>query len=123
MPERFTAIRYPVAIDAVLGRLASEPSFEAHVVQLIKQVLLTAPGERINRPDFGCGVRRMVFAPNSDATASLLQVSVRQALDRWLGSVIETENVTVQAIDAQLEVQVTYVIRARRVRRYLNLKV
>ena len=123
MPERFTAIRYPVAIDAAIGRLAVEPSFEAHVVQLIKQVLLTAPGERINRPDFGCGVRRMVFAPNSDAAASLLQASVRQALDRWLSSVIETESVTVQAIDAQLEVQVAYVIRARRVRRYLNLKI
>ena len=52
---------------------------------MIRQVLLTTPGERINRPEFGCGVRRMLFAPNSDAAASLAQVSVHDALDAVAG--------------------------------------
>jgi len=84
---------------------------------------MTAPGERINRPEFGCGVRRMLFAPNSDVSASLAQVSVHQALDRWLGSTIRVDSVTVTAADATLTITVSYVLLARQQRRYLNLEV
>jgi phage baseplate assembly protein W len=112
-----------MGIDIGLGRLASERSYENHVEQMIRQVLLTAAGERINRPEFGCGVRRMLFAPNSDISASLAQVSVHQALDRWLGSVITVDNVTVSAVDSKLTITVTYILLARQQRRYLNLEV
>ena len=91
--------------------------------QLIKQVLLTGPGERINRPDFGCGLRRMVFAPNADATAQLLQVTVMQSLEKWLASVITVDSVVVRAIDDALELRLVYVLKARGERRYLNLEV
>lgn len=117
------SIRYPFAVDASAGRLAQEPQYAAHVEQLIKQVLLTAPGERINRPDFGCGLRRMVFAPNSDASAQLLEVMVMQALERWLATVITVERVKLLARDETLEVQLAYVLKARGERRYLNLEV
>ncbi|HYJ93736.1 MAG TPA: GPW/gp25 family protein, partial [Vicinamibacterales bacterium] len=43
---------------------------EDHIRDLIEQVLFTAPGERVNRPTFGSGVLRLVFAPNSDTLAS-----------------------------------------------------
>lgn len=123
MPAPFVAIHHPLGIDAGLGRLAAERSYERHVEQMIRQVLLTAPGERINQPEFGCGVRRMLFAPNSDASASLAQVSVHQALDRWLGSAIRVDNVTVAAVDATLTISISYVLLARQQRRYLNLEV
>lgn len=122
MKERFTSIRHPVSIDAGLGRLQVEESYAAHVEQLMRQVLLTNPGERINRPDFGCGLRRMVFAPNSDVSASLLQVLVTQALDEWLSSVVETEEVAVTAENEKLLVVIRYVLKARQERRYLNLE-
>jgi len=121
--EPFTSIRYPFAIDAGLGRLAEEPDYPAHVEQLMRQVLLTNPGERIDRPDFGCGIRRMVFAPNSDVSANLLQASVFQALDRWLGTVIKVDDVKATVIDERLEVRITYVLLARQQRRYLNVEV
>src|SRR5262249_7356786 len=117
------SIRYPFAIDAGLGRLAEEPDYPAHVEQLMRQVLLTNPGERIDRPDFGCGIRRMVFAPNSDVRANLLQASVFQALDRWLGTVIKVDDVKATVIDERLEVRITYVLLARQQRRYLNVEV
>jgi phage baseplate assembly protein W len=123
MAPPLTSIRYPFAIDAGLGRLAVETDYAAHVEQLMRQVLFTSPGERVNRPDFGCGLRRMVFAPNSEVTASLLQVTVFQALTRWLGTLIEVERVEVQAVDEVLEVRIAYVLRARQERRYLNLEV
>jgi phage baseplate assembly protein W len=117
------SLRYPIAVDENAGRLQQEPVYAAHVEQMIKQVLFTAPGERINRPDFGCGLRRMVFAPNSDATAQILQVMVLQALEKWLDSVITVDAVKVIAKDELLEVHLTYVLKARGERRYLNLEV
>jgi phage baseplate assembly protein W len=123
MAEPIESIRYPVAIDAGLGQVAQETDYAEHVKQLMLQVLFTNPGERVNRPDFGCGLRRMVFAPNSDAAASLTQVTIYQALDRWLGNLIEVSEVNVQAIEEVLQVQIAYILRARQERRYLNLEV
>ena len=117
------SVRYPIAIDANAGRLAQEPLYAQHVEQMIKQVLFTSPGERINRPDFGCGLRRMVFAPNSDVTAQLLQILVLQSLERWMGSVIVVDSVKVSALNELLEVRIAYMLRARPERRYLNLEV
>jgi phage baseplate assembly protein W len=122
MQKPIDSIRYPFAIDRG-GRLAEETDYAAHVEQLMKQVLFTNPGERINRPDFGCGIRRMVFAPNSDATAELLRVMVSQALDRWLGSLITVSEVKVSALDEVLAVGIAYILKARGVKRYLNLEV
>jgi phage baseplate assembly protein W len=121
--DRFVAIQYPVGIDAGTGRLAVERSYDAHVRQLIFQVLFTVPGERVNRPEFGCGVRRMLFAPNSDASANLAQVSVREALERWLSTAIRVDDVQVLARDEVLSVSVTYVVLARQERRFLNVEV
>ena len=123
MPESFTSIYYPLGIDKGLGRLSVEENYSEHVEQMIKQVLFTNPGERINRPDFGCGIRRMVFAPNSEVSASLTQVTVYQALDKWLGALIDVSKVDVEAKDEVLEVKIAYVLKARQERRYLNLEV
>lgn len=123
MKPTIESVRYPFSVDASAGRLAQEPQYAAHVEQMIEQVLLTAPGERINRPDFGCGLRRMVFAPNSDASAQLLEVMVLQALDRWLSTVISVDRVKLISRDETLEVQIAYVLKARGERRYLNLEV
>lgn len=123
MNTPITSIHYPFTIDAGVGRLAEETDYAAHVEQMIKQVLFTNPGERINRPDFGCGLRRMVFAPNSEVTASLTQVMVFQALETWLGNLINVDEVRVKAIEEVLEVRIVYVLKARQERRYLNLEV
>lgn len=124
MPTRaIDAIRFPFAIDAGSGELARETDYAAHVVQLIKQVLFTAPGERINRPEFGCGLRQMVFAPNSEVSAGLVKVMVFQALSRWLSSVIEVRDVQVSAREETLEVRIAYLLLTNQEQRWLNLEV
>jgi hypothetical protein len=123
MPDSFTSIKYPFAIDPGRGRLAEEENYAAHIEQLIKQVVFTAPGERINRPDFGCGIKRLVFAPNSVVTASLAQVTIYQALTKWLGSALSVNDVKVEAIEERLEITIAYTLKARQERRYLNLVV
>ena len=123
MREDFHSIRWPLAIDQLAGGVADEPDFARHVDQLIKHLLLTNPGERIHRPDFGCGLRRMVFSPNNPAAASLAKVTVLQALEKWLGTVIAVDDLSISARDERLEVSLRYVLLARQERRYLNLEV
>ncbi len=123
MTPNFTSIQYPFGLDAGTGQWAKEADYEKHVVQLIKQVLLTGPGERVDRPDFGCGLRRMIFAPNSEVSASLAQVTILEALNRWLSSVIQVSSVNVVAQNELLEVTVAYVLRTTQEKRILNLEV
>jgi uncharacterized protein len=81
---------------------------DRHVRNLIRQVLLTSPGERVNRPDFGCGLRELVFAPNSEALATAVQFRVEAALQRWLAEAIKVHDVRVVRRDAALEITVVY---------------
>lgn len=53
------------------------------VAQSILIILETEPGERIMRPDFGCGLRRYLMHPNSVATRALIQRDVERALSAW----------------------------------------
>jgi hypothetical protein len=123
MKERFTSIHWPVAVDSGLGVLTTEDDYVRHVEQLMRQVLLTNPGERINRPDFGCGIRRMVFALNSQTSATLAQVTIVQSLEKWLAPVVKAEKVDVQAVDEKLIITIRYLLKARQERRYLNVEV
>ena len=123
MTEILHAIKYPLAIDAGGGRAAEESDYEAYIRQLIRQVLMTAPGERINRPSFGAGVRRMVFAPNNPATASLTQTLIYQALSQWLSSVIKVEEISVTAENETLFITIHYLVIQRGVTRILNEEV
>ena len=115
------SILYPFAIDAGLGTLAEETDYSKHVRQMILQVLFTNPGERINRPEFGCGLRRMIFAPNSDVTANLLQVMIFQSLENWLGNLISLVDVKAEAKDEILDVKIVYILKARQEKQYLNI--
>jgi Bacteriophage baseplate protein W len=105
---------YPFRIDPV-SHQAARSSYEAHVDQMIRQVLLTSPGERVDLPDFGCGIRRLLFAPNSDAMAASVQILVLQALNKWLSAHIQVKQVTVvppsTAPDpAQLLIRIDYLL-------------
>lgn len=79
-----------------------------HVRDLIFQVLFTRPGERVNRPDFGCGIDQLVFAPASDALATSTQFLVQGALERWLADAIQVHRVEVAAGGARVTVEVVY---------------
>jgi phage baseplate assembly protein W len=102
-----TWLDFPVAIDGT-GRIAVTGD-DDHVRDLIQQVLFTAPGERVNRPDFGCGLLELVFEPNSSMLAAATQLRVRGSLQRWLGDLIEVLEVRVTAEDSRFEVDIEYV--------------
>jgi phage baseplate assembly protein W len=112
---------YPFRISPA-SRQAAQANYEDHVEQMVRQVLLTSPGERVNLPEFGCGLRQLLFAPASDALATTLQLQVMQALDRWLSGQIQVQKVEVvppsDAPDpALLLVRVEYTLIETRERR------
>jgi phage baseplate assembly protein W len=92
------------------GRTA-ETDTDGHLRDLIEAVLFTAPGERINRPDFGSGLMQLVFAPSSDELAAATQFLVQGALQQWLGDLIQVDVVQVESEDATLRVVVQYTVR------------
>ena len=53
------------------------------LTRAIRLILLTVPGERHMRPEFGCRIHNYVFAPNNDETRSFIGYEVREALGRW----------------------------------------
>lgn len=106
MAAAATWLDMPLAIDA-RGRTAITGD-DDHVRDLILQVLFTNPGERVNRPEFGCGLKQLVFAPASDALAAATEQLVHGALIRWLDPVISVDRVAVAVADAALEVTVVY---------------
>jgi uncharacterized protein len=88
-----------------------------HVRDMIEQLLFTNPGERVNRPDFGSGLLQLVFAPNSPELASALQFTMQASVQRWLGDLIDLEDLEVQSEDAVLRVAVAYVVKRSGTRR------
>ncbi len=82
-----------------------------HIRDMIEQVLFTTPGERVNRPTFGCGLLQMLFAPNSPEVATATQFIVQSALQQWLGALIRVESVDVLSQDSTLSVTVNYTIQ------------
>jgi phage baseplate assembly protein W len=82
---------FPFRIDAASNQGAQAP-YAAHVDQMIRQLLLTSPGERADLPDFGCGLRQLLFAPNSDALRATTQLLVQRSLSKWLGDQIDLKS-------------------------------
>src|SRR5713101_262450 len=102
-------IDFPFHFDP-RGRTAATDD-DDHIRDMIEQLLFTSPGERVNRPDFGSGLLQMVFAPNSQELAAALQFTTQAALQRYLGDVIDSQQLEVKAEDATLSVIVKYIVR------------
>ena len=90
---------------------------DQHLRDMIAQVLFTLPGERLNLPDFGAGVQRLVFAPVSADVLSTVRFVVQAQLQRWLGEVMRLELVNVSGVDSRLYIEVSYVPVATQERR------
>lgn len=104
-------LAFPLQIDQQGGlALARGPR---DIEQAIRIILGTAPGERVMRPEFGCRIHELVFAPNDATTEGLMIHYVQQALDRWEPRV-QVQEITVDADpghDGTLMLEVKYQIK------------
>ncbi len=107
---------FPFRIDPA-SRQGAQTGYNAHVDQMIRQVLLTSPGERIDLPEFGCGLRQLIFAPHSSALDAATNLIVLQSLNRWLSGIIQVQQVVVVPLEqlddpAQLRIEIQYTLLA-----------
>jgi phage baseplate assembly protein W len=103
-------IDFPYSFDT-WGRTAST-SDENHIRDLIEQLLFTTPGERVNRPDFGCGILSLIFSPNSPELATAMQVTIAAAIELWLGDLIDLNTLDVKSEDSSLYITVQYRVQS-----------
>jgi uncharacterized protein len=71
----------PVQLDA-RGEVGLTTD-DNEIQQSIYIILSTARGERVMRPEFGCGIHEYIFAPSNNVTAAAVEVEVKDALTRW----------------------------------------
>lgn len=101
-------IDFPFRIDR-RGRVAAAAD-PKHVLDLIEQLLLTSPGERVNQPDFGSGVMQFVFTPNSPELAAATQFTMQAALQKYLNDLIRVQSLKVTCIDSVLSIDLQYIL-------------
>jgi len=102
---------FPLRIDPQGGIALAKG--ERDIEQAIRIILGTAPGERRMRPEFGCRIHELVFAPHNAATERLVADYVQEALERWEPR-IELRDVAVAAAPGQegaLLVEVKYQVK------------
>jgi phage baseplate assembly protein W len=103
-------VDFPYHLDS-RGRTATA-SYDAHVLEMIELLLFTRPGERVNQPQFGCGLTDLVFGPDSPEVAAALNVTLTAAIGQWLGDVIALTRLDVTSVDSQLIVNLAYTVLA-----------
>jgi phage baseplate assembly protein W len=113
---------FPFRIDPG-SRQAQRTAYEAHVAQLVRQLLLTTPGERADLPEFGCGLRALIFAGSSDALSATTQLIVQQALERWLSGHLTVQTVEVTPEDSSILVRIVYTLVSARTSQRVELRV
>jgi phage baseplate assembly protein W len=123
---------FPFRIDPA-SRQAAQTGYAAHVEQMVRQVLLTAPGERADLPEFGCGLRQLLFAPQTEALEATTRIQVQGALNRWLAGQITVQTVRVisgasAAPEAQLDqgallIEIEYLLVETQTNRQMQVQV
>lgn len=105
------AMRFPYQLSSRGGAATAGSEDDAYVRDLLEQVLLTSPGERVNRPDFGSGLLGMVFASGGDVLESALQANVQATLQRWLQDLVVIQSVNVEVVDSAAYVTIQYIVQ------------
>lgn len=105
--------RFPVAVNLTGG--TSTSAYEENVRESIFVILGTAPGERVKRPDFGCRIHDLMFAPNNDETAARAEYYCEEAIYKYEPRIAD---VTCKAMPNaaepnRLDVKITYVIAGK----------
>jgi phage baseplate assembly protein W len=107
--------RFPVGVDepTVAPKRFARAEYEESIKQAIQIILFTAKGERVMRPDFGCGIHELVFAPNDATTRGMAEYHVEEALRLWEPriEVLEVRATAAGAHDEELRISIDYYVR------------
>lgn len=104
MDESYLAFPFGIATDGAVARAERDQTIRAR----IEQVLFTASRERVMLPEFGCGVRELVFQANGEALAAATEFTVARALQTHLGGEVMINAVDIQHDGEKLLIEVIY---------------
>jgi len=102
---------FPVKLDGETK--IAMAAYEERVRQAIWTVLSIAPGELPMRPEFGCGIHNLLFAPNSANTSGKIVEAVRQALNLWEPriDILEVDAYPLDSQPNQILIEINYQVR------------
>ena len=109
MTTENTTFGFPFLVNES-GRINVTGGDEAIRGKII-QVLFTVPGERVNLPEFGCGLFNLVFEPNNAILSAAMEFSVSQALTRWLRDDILVDGIGVDSSEETVTIEIIYTKR------------
>jgi len=89
----FVGVKLPLK-TGITGHFQQSQTIKEQVYSNVKNLILTAKGERVGQPEFGCNVNRIIFEPISESTGDAIEESVRDAMATWL-SYVTVQNVLV----------------------------
>lgn len=102
--------RFPINVSRVTGRI-EESAHEDNIAECIKIILDTSRGERVMRPEFGCGLKNYTFAEMNYTTLNEIEADVKNALVMWEPRITGVE-VSCQNDGAVLYINISYVVRS-----------
>ncbi len=101
-----TTFGFPFSVNKA-GSINASGGDDAIRGQII-QVLFTTPGERVNLPEFGCGLFNLVFEGNNTVLAAAMEFTIGQALARWMNEEIMVEGIEVESRDETISIEIAY---------------
>ena len=117
-------LKYPYTVSG--SGIPATTTADDHLRDLIIETLFTNPGERVNLPEFGVGIERMVFEPSGDTLRATAQFLITTNLQRWLSDRITVQQVTVTSVpgeEEQVTIEITYVKKATQEQQQLIVQV
>ena len=92
------SVALPLSYDQADGPYRLNKNLEDVVKQNLKNLILTNPGERIMLPEYGAGVRRLLFEPFSGATLEKISDAINSSVNAFM-SFVEIEKITLLTQD------------------------
>lgn len=102
---RHLSFPFRVGVD---GRTVQVRTLEEHVRDELLQLILTNPAERLFLPEFGGGVRRLVFENIDETTGAMVKSVLTRSISRWLGNRVTLEDLTVVIDNETIAVDLKY---------------
>lgn len=95
--------------------------FEQSIAESVRLIIGTSKGERLMRPDYGCEINELVFAPNNANTHSLIAFYIEEALVKWEPRIIleKVEATPSEENEAQIDIYIEY--KVRDINTYFNM--
>ncbi len=92
-----------------------------YIRDLLQQIVFTDPGERVNRPDFGCSLRRLVFTDGRSEVTAAVEALIHSALRQWVGAVVQIQHIDVATVDSLVQVTIGYLDQSSQTMRQVRL--